>query len=82
VLFQTQQESVNGTPYVKRNIDLTAENQRLRADGERLDWLANHPMKLLWSPGANSWISPADGVAAYRFNDDLRSAIDAARKEG
>ena len=50
-----------------RNKVLERENAALRADKERLDWMAS----------ADYW---AD-IAVYRTPKGLRAAIDAARKE-
>lgn len=52
---------------------LTAENQRLRADGERMDWLQTQPHKLKCYEG--TWYLGG----SVMHHDDLRSAIDAAR---
>lgn len=49
-----------------QNAELERENAALRADKERLDWMS--------SKQSNS--------AELRWTDDIRAAIDAARKEG
>ena len=59
------------TPY-QRIAELERENAALRADKERLDWLALSPDKRL-SIVHDLWVN--DGDVA-----DMRAAIDAARK--
>lgn len=54
---------------------LTTENQRLRADSERLDWLSAHSREVYKT--ATGWC--AGGDLAFTFHADLRSAIDAGR---
>jgi hypothetical protein len=60
-------------PLVGKVKQLQRENAALRADKERLDWLAQLPDKRL-SRVHDLWVN--DGDIA-----DMRAAIDAARKE-
>lgn len=57
----------------KRIAELEAEVERLRADGERLDWLATEPNA--WGSTYRAWTGDPP------FPQTLRAAIDAARKE-
>lgn len=53
----------------------TVENQRLRADAERLDWLSAHSGEVYKT--SIGWC--AGGDVAFTVHAHLRSAIDAAR---
>ncbi len=65
----------------KRIANLEAEVERLRADGERLDWMEAQMHK------ANCWLPAFDRHSSMWFIADedayqtFRAAIDAARKE-
>lgn len=65
------------TPLLQSWLDqadtLTSAVERLKQDGERLDWLATEPNA--WGPTYRAWTGDPP------FPQTLRAAIDAARKE-
>ena len=75
--------------YVERGNALQAENEALRKDAERIDWMEAKLFDRRWNgvlgAGSNSeWslAGPYRHIASHMVGDVFRDAIDAAMKEG